>query len=383
MPYYPPPPYDAGGDVVGPASATDNAIARYNTTTGKLIQNSAAYINDNGNMGVGTTSTPQKLNVAGSVMLNNSASTTVLTNAYFIYTAGTDAFGGNDWGHNLSYKAGFRYQVFTPTGGSFAYSTYTGTPTLSDHLTDMFSVNGTYGTATLKSTLTIGDGTASNGSIINGSSWNGNTINIYSDYGSAYSFFNRYRGTPSAPTKVLNGDYLGSFGWRGANETGVLNNADGARFSAVAEEDFSTTTQKTAITFYTCPSGSLTAAERMRITGDGKVGFATAAPHSTLHASGSFATALVTKTADYTATVNDHTILVDSTAATRTITLPTAVGIAGREYIVKDWKGQSGTNNITIATTSSQTIDGSTTFILGTNYESKTVVSDGANWSII
>lgn len=36
------------GDVVGPASATDNAIARYDLTTGKLIQNSSVVISDNG-----------------------------------------------------------------------------------------------------------------------------------------------------------------------------------------------------------------------------------------------------------------------------------------------------------------------------------------------
>ena len=39
---------DAGGDVVGPASATDNAVARFDTTTGKLIQNSATTIDDSG-----------------------------------------------------------------------------------------------------------------------------------------------------------------------------------------------------------------------------------------------------------------------------------------------------------------------------------------------
>jgi hypothetical protein len=39
---------DAGGDVVGPSSATDNAVARFDTTTGKLIQNSAATIDDSG-----------------------------------------------------------------------------------------------------------------------------------------------------------------------------------------------------------------------------------------------------------------------------------------------------------------------------------------------
>jgi len=38
------------GDVVGPASATDNAIARFDTTTGKLIQNSSVTINDAGDI---------------------------------------------------------------------------------------------------------------------------------------------------------------------------------------------------------------------------------------------------------------------------------------------------------------------------------------------
>ncbi len=38
------------GDVVGPASATDNAIARYDSTTGKLIQNSVGILDDSGNL---------------------------------------------------------------------------------------------------------------------------------------------------------------------------------------------------------------------------------------------------------------------------------------------------------------------------------------------
>jgi hypothetical protein len=40
----------ASGDVVGPASATDNAISRFDGTTGKLIQNSAVTIDDSGNV---------------------------------------------------------------------------------------------------------------------------------------------------------------------------------------------------------------------------------------------------------------------------------------------------------------------------------------------
>jgi hypothetical protein len=38
------------GDVVGPASSTDNAIARFDSTTGKLLQNSGATIDDSGNI---------------------------------------------------------------------------------------------------------------------------------------------------------------------------------------------------------------------------------------------------------------------------------------------------------------------------------------------
>jgi hypothetical protein len=43
------------GDVVGPASATANAAARYNSTTGKLLKNSPVIIDDSGNIsGAGT-----------------------------------------------------------------------------------------------------------------------------------------------------------------------------------------------------------------------------------------------------------------------------------------------------------------------------------------
>jgi len=37
-----------GGDVVGPASSTDNAVARFDTTTGKLLQNSVVLVSDTG-----------------------------------------------------------------------------------------------------------------------------------------------------------------------------------------------------------------------------------------------------------------------------------------------------------------------------------------------
>jgi len=38
----------ASGDLVGPASSTDNAITRFDSTTGKLVQNSSVTVADNG-----------------------------------------------------------------------------------------------------------------------------------------------------------------------------------------------------------------------------------------------------------------------------------------------------------------------------------------------
>lgn len=43
----------AVGDVVGPASSTDNALARWDSTTGKLLQNSGVSADDNGRLQTG------------------------------------------------------------------------------------------------------------------------------------------------------------------------------------------------------------------------------------------------------------------------------------------------------------------------------------------
>jgi hypothetical protein len=76
-----------GGDVVGPTSSTDNAIARFDTTTGKLLQNSVVTIGDTGaTTGITTLSastsltTPivQATNSAG-LALKNSAGTTQIS----------------------------------------------------------------------------------------------------------------------------------------------------------------------------------------------------------------------------------------------------------------------------------------------------------------
>jgi len=82
--------------------------------------------------------------------------------------------------------------------------------------------------------------------------------------------------------------------------------------------------------------------------------------------------------ATYTIARTDSTI--EATANTFTITLPTAVGIKGRIFNIKN----SGSGIITINTTSSQTIDGSSSGVLTLNqYDSLTVQSNNSNWIIL
>jgi len=70
-----------GGDVVGPVSATDNAVARYDTTTGKLIQNSLVIIDDSGNVTNVNTLTATNLTINDDTTLGGSNADTLAVNA--------------------------------------------------------------------------------------------------------------------------------------------------------------------------------------------------------------------------------------------------------------------------------------------------------------
>lgn len=115
--------------------------------------------------------------------------------------------------------------------------------------------------------------------------------------------------------------------------------------------------------------------ERARINSTGMgIGIT---PTSLLHTNGSFATGYVAKTSTYTATISDFTI--DCTTGTFTVNLPTAVGITGRIYVIKN----TGTGVITIDANSTETIDGALTQTLSVQYTSYMIQSNGANWLII
>lgn len=86
------------GDVVGPGSATDNAAVRFDSTTGKLVQNSVVIIGDTGNVtGLGTLNThtiPAGTSTFATLGANNAFTgdnTFTTSLAPFAVTTGIDA----------------------------------------------------------------------------------------------------------------------------------------------------------------------------------------------------------------------------------------------------------------------------------------------------
>ena len=87
-----------GGDVVGPSSATDNAVARYDTTTGKLIQNSLVLIGDTGNVTGVNALTAESLTVNDNTTLGFSNTDTLDVRARIISDLEPNANNAKDIG---------------------------------------------------------------------------------------------------------------------------------------------------------------------------------------------------------------------------------------------------------------------------------------------
>lgn len=94
-----------------------------------------------------------------------------------------------------------------------------------------------------------------------------------------------------------------------------------------------------------------------------------------------------TQTSTYSIQTTDDVVILSNTAGGFTATLPTAVGVTGKVYTIKN-VGTHWTNVLTIATTSSQTIletaaAAATTTTLNTPGETLRVISNGSNWYVL
>jgi hypothetical protein len=112
----------ANGDVVGPASATDNAVVRFDLTTGKLVQNSGVTIDDSNNVsGVlqlnATTADLTNVEVTNVKAKDGTASASIADTTGYWTFAGTGAF--------TTPKGTTLQQPGTPVTGMLRYNTTT------------------------------------------------------------------------------------------------------------------------------------------------------------------------------------------------------------------------------------------------------------------
>ena len=89
------------------------------------------------------------------------------------------------------------------------------------------------------------------------------------------------------------------------------------------------------------------------------------------------------KSTTYTLTASDAYVICTTSSAAFTLTLPTAVGLAGKQYIIQKISGATDFNILSIDGAGSETVGGETTIKLFGAGESVTIISDGTNWSIL
>ena len=121
----------AVGDVVGPASATDNAVVRFDGTTGKLIQNSAVTIADTtGDITAGKYNGLTVSTTTGTLSIANGKTLAVDNSVTFV---GTDSSNVNfGTGGTIAYTGGTLAQFSSTTSSQLAgvISDETGTGSL-------------------------------------------------------------------------------------------------------------------------------------------------------------------------------------------------------------------------------------------------------------
>lgn len=117
-----------------------------------------------------------------------------------------------------------------------------------------------------------------------------------------------------------------------------------------------------------------------KVTKAGYVGINQGTPTSMFHVQGSIAPAITTKTATYTLTGDDHTVIFNLNG-NATANLPDATTCTGRIYVIKINRTNVA-DTLTIDPNGAQTIDGFASYGLQCQY-AVTIQSDGSNWQIV
>ena len=293
--------------VAGPGSATDNAIVRFDATTGKLVQNSTVTIGDDGVTNISSTVNGIAMTVesTGGAVYGRFTSSSTSTNSGVVFTQGTTqqweiiATGGTDV--LTINEGGIGVKLALAAGGFF----------------------GVGGMTAPTSLLTVGGQTtsvAAQSSDVVAQFYNGNANNTRLQMdafaGNNNLTMRRANNTAASPSALAANDLIGLVAWIGYGASAY--STARATISGYAGENWSATAQGTYLVFSTTANTGTTLAEKARITGAGDMAIGTgAAPASRLDI-GAGGITLAEMTAPGAPAANGAIIYIDDNGAGKT-----------------------------------------------------------------
>lgn len=361
------------GDVVGPASSTDNAITRFDSTTGKLVQNSTAILDDSGNIqangfyvGIAPSALAQ-VYLLGTQTASGGVGASIINNTSLTAAANSDSLFGVSQGVMTIAKGSFtgltyyNEGLFNPsvTGGGTIdnqYQLYIATPTRG---TNNYSIYSAGGINQLVGGVTLGlaGTTVGTAKFTNATS---GTITLQAVMGAL--------GTPTLSLPATTGTLLNS---TGSFTTGNLVATDS---SGRAVDSGSI-----PVVGVTSSSGAADSGKAPLLNGSGVL-------DTSFYTAGSAADRLsvltgaeISITTTATATIGRMHVC-SGTSADYTVTLPAVSGNTGKFIGFRMAGGL--TKLVTIDGNSTETIDGSLTRIMH-NYETCELFCDGVTWTKI
>lgn len=397
---------DLSSYVVGPASGTDNALVRFDSTTGKLVQNSSLTGQDDGRLTLGADGTAnldavtkQQLDAVISTINNFSWQESVIDkdltappgspstgDRYLIgldttASAATGAWAGQDG--NIAEWNGSSWDFTSATTGTFVAA--------EDESDVLYLFGGTVWDSKAFEATTASGFLSKSGFDIQLTNLTDQNVIVGNGSNIATSVNTNSVGDVSADT--TNGLLIKS----GAIDNDNINASAAIDASKIADGSVSSTEFQYINSLTSNAQTQIDAKLTSPLTTKGDVIVRDASTEIRL-AVGSNGQHLVadSTTASGLAYKNIHDIinisatgnatdqrthLVDTSTLSITLTLPTPA--SGARVIVKDKSGEANTRNITINPNGGENIDGASSFTMDSNYDSKTFISDGTDWYVI
>lgn len=112
-----------------------------------------------------------------------------------------------------------------------------------------------------------------------------------------------------------------------------------------------------------------------------RLGVNSTTPNSTIHIAGSVSVDPIVTSSSVSVGESAFSIFMDATSGNKTVTLPTGLSVPGRMYVIK--KIDSSSNTVTVGVSGGDTIDGSSTYVIGSRYESIWVQATSIGYFIL